>query len=543
MKLGWVLLGALLFCAAPRTSHAERLTYTIAIGNNAPPSAEKQLAPLRYADDDAIRYMELFGRLPGKAWLLTNLDAHSARRHPAWAKKAQAPTLARLRELVATIAAQVARDRARGAEPVVFLTFSGHGAKTEEGDYYLSLLDAELTRAVLYDQILEPLKAAEVHLLIDSCHAGGVVGVRGAFDHELEAKPVALAPADKEALLSRYSLARFPNVGVLIATTQGQEAHEWSRIEAGVFTYEVSSALLGAADVNGDLRVEYGEVAAFVAAANQSIPNPDAVPELLARAPLSSRNAAGRGAVLLDLTQLERTLVLTGKPAQLGKFYIELSDGQRWLEAHLPAGGRDRVALALPFQAGSFLRTSTSEAEIPASSTRVVRIDSLRFTPLSIASRGSVERALRERLFAEPFGRDYYARFARTSALPGVDLQSAPRAVPGFELTQAPLAHDRSGRPKSATPAIALGVTSAAAASFALVTGYLALHSYGEFRDETRQRPAAELENDVTRYRNLALTAGVVSVAAGIGTWLTWPAAPQTRLQARGTLLELEHRW
>ena len=533
--LGLLVLAALC-CCWPARAHAERLTYTLAIGNNAPPSAEKSLAPLRYADDDAIRYMELFGRLPGKAWLLAKLDAHSARRHPDWAKKALPPTLAKLRELVSVIAAQVTRDRARGARPVVFLTFSGHGAKTEQGDYYLALGDGELTRAVLYDQVLEPLKQAEVHLIIDSCHAGGVVGVRGAFDHELEAKPIELDAADKDALLSRYSLARFPNVGVLIATTQGQEAHEWSRIEAGVFTYEVSSALLGAADVNGDLRIEYGEIAAFVSAANQSIPNPDAVPELLARAP----RGTGDAGVLLDLTQLERTLLLTGNPARLGKFYIELSDGQRWLEAHLPAHGR--VALALPLQSGSFLRTVDSEAEIPTSATRVVRFDALRLTPLSVASRGSIERALREKLFAEPFSVDYYQRFARTSALPGVDLRAAPRPVPSYAAAALEVTSDRPRR-RSAAPAIALGVTAAAAAGTALVTGYLALHDYRKFQDETRQRPAAELEADVTRYRSLALTAGVISVAAGVGAWLTWPTSSHTKLQARGSLLEFEQRW
>jgi len=532
-RLSTCALAAGLLCAA-QVAHAERLTYTIAIGNNAPPVAEKQLAALRYADDDAIRYMELFGRLPGRSWLLTALDSHSGRRHPEWLKKAQTPTLAKLREIVATIAAQASRDKARGAEPVVVLTFSGHGAVTEQGEYYLSLTDAPLTRTVLYDQILEPLKDMEVHLVIDSCHAGGVVGVRGAFARELDAKPVKLQQADKDALLSRYSLARFPNVGVLVATTQGQEAHEWSRIEAGVFTYEVSSALLGAADVNGDLRVEYGEVAAFVAAANQAIPNPDAVPELLARAP------ANKGPVLLDLTQLERTLVLTGRPAQLGKFYVELSDGQRWLEAHLPADGR--MALVLPLQAGSFIRTDDSEAEIPTTASRVVRLDSLKFTPLSVASRGSIERALRDKLFWEPFGVAYYQRFAETSALPEVDFTASPRPIPSYGGSDVRFTSDHAGS-TSALPAAAFAVTAGLSAATALVSGYYGISAYRDFQSETRQRQASDLRSDVNRYRNIAITAGVIGVAAGLGTWLTWPTSRRGVLQARGTVLEYEQRW
>jgi hypothetical protein len=368
-----------------------------------------------------------------------------------------------------------------------------------------------------------------VHLVIDACHAGGVVGVRGAFDRELEAKPVSLRPEDKDALVSRYSLNRFPNVGVLVATTQGQEAHEWSRIEAGVFTYEVSSALLGAADVNGDLRVEYGEVAAFVAAANQAIPNPDAVPELLARAPQS------KGALLLDLTQLERTLVLTGKPTAR-KFYIELSDGERWLEAHLPSDGR--MALALPLQAGSFLRTDDSEAEIPNTTSRVVFVDSLKFAPLSVASRGSVERALRDKLFWQTYGADYYRQFAATSVLPRVDFTIAPRNVPSYGSERRP-----GSSSASAAPAVALGVTAGLATLTALVSSYYAVSSYQDFRHEERQRQAADLRSDVTRFRNIALTAGAVGVVAGLATWLTWPTSKQSQLSARGTMLEFQRVW
>jgi hypothetical protein len=525
VKFGAVLLALAWLCLAT-AARAERLTYTVAIGNNQPPVGDKRLAPLRYADDDAIRYMELLGRLPGRAWLLTSLDERTARRHPSWAKKAEAPTLARLREVVRLLAAQIAQDQARGAEPVVFLTYSGHGGITEQGEYFLSFTDGPLTRNVLYDEVLEPLKRAEVHLLIDSCHAGGVVGARGAFDHELNATSVPLPEADKEALISRYSLARFPNVGVLVATTQGQEAHEWSRIESGVFTYELSSALLGAADVNGDLRIEYSEVAAFIAAANEAIPNPDAVPELLARAPV------GKSAVLIDLTQLERTLVLTGKPADLGKFYVELRDGERWLEAHLPA--KRRVALALPLQSGSFLRTGDQEAEIPSGPARIIQFENLKFSPLSVASRGSIEQALRDKLFSHPFGLEYYRQFAATSALPSVDLNSQERALPGDWWVQRVANGDRASR----APAIALSATAGAAAVTALVSSYFAIAKYQDLKAETRQREAIELQSAVIRDRDIALVSGALSVVAGVGAWFVWPTSEHSTLQARGPTLQ-----
>ena len=45
-----------------------------------------------------------------------------------------------------------------------------------------------------------------------------------------------------------------------------------------MFTHELLSGMLGAADVNGDLVVEYTEVQAFVAAANRDIKDPRAIP-------------------------------------------------------------------------------------------------------------------------------------------------------------------------------------------------------------------------------------------------------------------------
>ena len=59
---------------------------------------------------------------------------------------------------------------------------------------------------------------------------------------------------------------------MILATTLGQQAHEWSAIESGVFTHELLSGLLGAADVNADQRIEYTELQAFIAAANRCGP-------------------------------------------------------------------------------------------------------------------------------------------------------------------------------------------------------------------------------------------------------------------------------
>jgi hypothetical protein len=240
---------------------------------------------------------------------------------------------------------------------------------------------------------------------------------------------------------------------------------------------------------------------------------------LVARAPRSE------SAVLVDVTKLERSLMLTGTPQNLGKFFIELPNGERWLEAHLPI--RAHLTLALPLQRGTFLRSGDSEAEIPLTSSHIVHLESLRFAPSSVASRGSVERSLREHLFGLPFDRAYYRSFAAASDLPKVSF-STTAADPRFA-SQAP---DAPG--PSRAPAIALGAASATAAVVGLVSGYLAFDAYRDFNAEQRQRQAADLRSDVVGYRNIALIAGGVTIATGVGAWLTWPTSERTRVSLAG---------
>ena len=63
------------------------------------------------------------------------------------------------------------------------------------------------------------------------------------------------------------------------------ESHEWAGFEAGVFSHEVRSGLFGAADADGDGRVTYAEIAAFVRRANEAIPADRFRPQVLARPP------------------------------------------------------------------------------------------------------------------------------------------------------------------------------------------------------------------------------------------------------------------
>src|SRR4051812_1715185 len=156
-----------------------RVSYAIVIGNNAPPRSgtSETLQPLRYADDDAIRYYQLFSRF-AQTHLLVVADLPTQKRYPEIAATATLPTLANLESVVADLAIQMQRDRARGDKPILYFAFSGHGARDDHGGAFLALLDAPLTQDVLYE-LVGGLPTEFTHLIVDACNAGGVVGVRG----------------------------------------------------------------------------------------------------------------------------------------------------------------------------------------------------------------------------------------------------------------------------------------------------------------------------------------------------------------------------
>ena len=407
MKLVLVLV-LVLVCSGSGTAAAEgkHVAYAIVIGNNTPPSTgtRESLQPLRYADDDAVRYFQLFSRF-ADSHLLTVLDTQTQRRYPGMAAHSLPPTLDNLNHIVDELAAKMRADRQRGDLPDLYFAFSGHGARDDRGEPFLAMLDGALTQKTLYDGVLGRMPTEYTHLIVDACHAGGVVGVRGGgfFEHELETRRAPVTAAEVDPILQATPLARYPNIGVILATTIDQEAHEWSAIESGVFTHELLSGLLGAADVNGDLVVEYSEAQAFVAAANRDIKDPRAIPHVIARPPAANQHAA-----LVTLPQLAGTRLVRGDASTLGHFYIELDDGQRYLDAH--ADGKTPIAVAVPDATAAFLRTDAGEATLPlhgAITLATLVLDTAR----NVASRGSIDTAYRSALFASSYGRAYYQGF------------------------------------------------------------------------------------------------------------------------------------
>lgn len=537
IDVGAALVAAMLVGLVGSAAHAADRTYAVVVGNRVPPASQEGLRTLRYADDDAIRHAQLFERLAGDTKLLTVLDRDTRARHHDVVIDGP-PNLASLRKMVADLGKQAKAAQTAGDRVTFVLVFSGHGAVRADGESFLAMLDGELTREVMFDEIIQNFPADVVHVVIDACHAGGVVGVRGdddEFGEEIDAtsRPVTEADADRWAYAR--TLARFPHVGVLAAASAGEKAHEWSEIEAGVFSHEVLSALWGAGDINGDLRIEYSEVQAFVASANRSVDDPRAVPKIVAHAPDAFPHAA-----IVDLTNIRDSLWVSGDASGLGRFHIELGNGRRHLDANLASAS---ARIAVPNAAVVFLRTDDREAKIEPSSTGIVTFEQLALRSLDSEARGSTAEAYRRGLFREPFTVDYYRGYIDSIDSPSVRFGArqkavavAPTIAPVLELRAVPADPvqrrwrapiDAATRQRRA--AIAIGVLAGGATVAAIVTGALAGKARADFGATDLEQRSRDL---ATRHKNLTAAA----IATGTGAVVGWVVTGVLLAKSKKTL-------
>ncbi|MBI5545698.1 MAG: caspase family protein [Deltaproteobacteria bacterium] len=512
MKRAYIAGSVLLPLLLATTAQARTISYGLAIGNNAPPRASDTPLPiLSYADDDAVRYHQFFSRFCERSVLLSVLDEATGRRYPEALAVARVPSLVELRAVVSDLAAGMQADRERGDQPVLYFAFSGHGARGRDGALFLALADAELTRERLYGEVLEKVPAAFVHVFLDACHAEGVVGTRGILGAEVDARTEPVSPQERQRFLETTALARFPHVGVVLATAADQQAHEWSQLESGVFTHELLSALTGAADVNGDGFVEYSEVLAFVASTNRDVADERAVPRVIAAPPRLNPHQP-----LVALGWQATTAAQLLGESRLGHFYVELESGQRYLDAHLSAGYQARIAIP----AGRlFVVAGEQEAEIRPMPSEVVRLEELSWRKRMVATRGSIEATLRRTLFKSAYGPTYYRGFVDSAGLAGVRWEPS-------ELAMRSTARAAPRRPL-AIAAWSVGGASLIAAG---ATGAIAFQAKRDF-DATRiERQAAEARDKVIRFSTIAGVMAGVAVTGIVSGWLLWPSTDDWKL-------------
>jgi hypothetical protein len=380
---------------APALAHAEEpneeyASFALIIGVNK--SVDTEVAQLRYADDDAARYLDLFRSLGARSYVLTRPDANTRKLHPQVAAEAMLPVHSDFERATALLAADVAQARQRGVKTVLYFVYAGHG-NVKEGKGYLALEDSRIDATELENEVLGRIPSDQTHLIVDACYSYFLTLERG--------------PGGQRHDIHGFSqfggLAQKDNVGLLLSTSSARESHEWSGVESGVFSHEVRSGLYGAADVDGNGRVSYREIAAFIDRANGAIANERYRPDVYAHPPKGND-------VLVDLRETSHTRIQV--PASLGgHYFLEDSRGIRFADfnndSHQPA------YLLKPTNAGRlYLHRLGDEAEfpIPAGPEPVSLADIPPQEPRNRA-RGAANDAF-EGLFSLPFSNRVVQGFA-----------------------------------------------------------------------------------------------------------------------------------
>ncbi len=313
---------ATLAAAAPA---ARADTFVLIVANNR--SLRPHLPDLQYADDDAIRYYQLWESLDPEARLalLAEPDVSTARANPGFARLHRAPTRANLLVEAAALAEAVRQARQAGRNTTLYFVFAGHG-DVEQGRGFLELADGRLGADDL-EAVVAQVNAAQTHLILDSCNSYFMYRPR-----KPGGRPLAGGLARAGALVPGK-----PDVGAFLSTSSEQTVYEWSETQSGIFSFLVRSGLMGGADADGDGRITYDELRGFVAVASRSVPNPAVRPQVFAQAPRGDG-----GQVLLDL-RASGARALELPPGE--RFILRNADGFRLAELHTEGGFAPRVRL------------------------------------------------------------------------------------------------------------------------------------------------------------------------------------------------------
>jgi hypothetical protein len=354
-------------------------TLALVVGVNR--SADGKLAPLRYADDDAVRYRDLFRALGARTVTLASLDDNTRRLHPDAAADVRPARSDLFAAAVERLAGEAAQARRAGARVALYFVYAGHG-RVDGGLGNIALEDAELGGHDLVARVIDPIAADENHVIVDACHSYFLVLGRG--------------PGGRRRPIGGFAqlgeLARRRDVGLLLSTSSARESHEWAAYQAGVFSQEVRSGLYGAADADRDGRVSYAEIGAFVDRANAAIRNERYRPEVYARPP------AGGGALVDLRPALSRRIEVA--PGG-GHQYIEDTVGVRHADFHNEA----LVHLVRPGEGRLYLRRKADDREIVLpGEVAVLNTAELPLAEPRSSARDAANDAFTS-LFAMPFGR------------------------------------------------------------------------------------------------------------------------------------------
>lgn len=189
----WGVALALALVAVPAVAEERpRAAFAFIVGVNQ--SVDPEEPALRYADDDAARYLDLFRLLGARTYLLARLDENTERLHPQAAAEASAPRWAEWQRVVDQLARDVAQARERDLGTVIYFVYAGHGS-VRNGQGYVTLEDRRLTGRDLVEGLIDRVNAEQVHLIVDACSSYFLAYGRGPGDSAVRCRASARCPA------------------------------------------------------------------------------------------------------------------------------------------------------------------------------------------------------------------------------------------------------------------------------------------------------------------------------------------------------------
>jgi hypothetical protein len=159
-----------------------------------------------------------------------------------------------------------------------------------------------------------------------------------------------------------------------------------------VFSHEVRSALWGAADINGNSKVSYAEIGAFLTVANQTIPNVKYRPDFIIRPPGIPPGNLSHD--LITWSSNASSLLLDDKTA--GHLYIEAANGQRVMDINIQS--KNPVLVQLPKERPIFVRKNDNSSEY-----QINEINPARFSNLVPGLTNFVAKGARHLAFEDIF--------------------------------------------------------------------------------------------------------------------------------------------
>ncbi|MDX2019123.1 MAG: caspase family protein [Deltaproteobacteria bacterium] len=505
----WLWLMPLVACLWQPTAlaaPAATKTYALIIGVNQP--NEAGLAPLRFADDDALKYTALLRTLGAQTLTLSDPDANTQRLFEE-AHALKPPTWKEFDAATTWLKQRVADDRAASEATVVYFIYAGHGARdeqTQEG--FLTLADARLDASRLFASLVDKVNADTFHVIVDACNSQFLTEARGPGGQRR-----ALSPFARE--VARRALDR--RVGLMFATSSMTQTFEYEGFAAGVFSHLVRSGLAGAADVDLDGLVTYEELQRFVALAAEPIANELYRPRVHALPPEHTRTLA-------DLRSALHNQIFVSGTATSAHHAIEDRNGIRVLDFHNAQG--QAVHLVWPQNASTlYVFDDDSDTEVQLSRVDGV-VNLAAFSPQQrrTSARGAADHAFRS-LFALPFS---------AQKLAAIDLRDQAVAEP---LPPAP----RQPTPPLAKAAFWTAGALTAASVLSFGAAYVTLHEADARTDQAR----ADKLNDRAHTLQWAAAIGL-GLAAGAATtgWMLL-ALPRAADNAHmdGVAFALSGRW